>query len=150
MHLNEATLECILTLGTKALIVTFSVKLLSVRLSRANTLQTGKHFILGVLIGSGCSQSSVQPQNYSFWLNRVVSYLNKVRQLQNRADTKGWEKGAYLGDQGAGMKREPNASALSNVHLPAHSEYPFFQVSISITKFLIILRWLALLQTYYK
>lgn len=77
-----------------------------------------------LLAGSGYFQSWVQPrsvselENYFFWLNRVV-YLNKVRWLQSREDTKGWEEWACLGDQGAGMKgSQMQETALPNLHLP--------------------------------
>lgn len=59
---------------------------------------------------SRISELLVQPlfitevENYSFSLSRVVNYLNKVRQLQHRAEAEWWEKWAYLGDECAGMK----------------------------------------------
>lgn len=59
----------------------------------------------------------------------------------------GWEEWAWLGDAGAGMSQMQEAAASSWDSQFSLSIPPSFQVSTSISKFLIILSWLAL---YYR
>lgn len=74
------------------LMVVFSVKLLPVTFSRANTLQHGRCFMAGLPAGPGYFQSWVQPLSllelecYSFCLSRAVNDVAQGRHSGRRSE----------------------------------------------------------------